>query len=241
MVVSNWFPSFQYSDLSSWKNEGMHLSTPSDSAAKLLDAFIAQVVFHNDDPTIGNVEATCKKMFEADPDFVMGKTVKFCLEAFAANPKRQTKLFYDINQFVKETSSTKNSSLTSWEKKHIKALHFVSQEDWVSAMQAWDDILIEQPRDIFALEMGFFAGLFTANREMLRGLPAKVLHEYPTDHRYHGNVQGKLCFGYEECGQIELAEKAGQISLAHTPNDIWTIHSIGHIRDSKLEVVQLSI
>ena len=84
--------------------------------------------------------------------------------------------------------------------------------------------------------MGFFAGLFTAKKEVLRGLPSKVVKEYPESHRYYGNVQGKLCFGYEECGQIELAEKAGAISLNHTPNDIWTIHSISHIKDAKLEV-----
>ena len=88
--------------------------------------------------------------------------------------------------------------------------------------------------------MGFFAGLFTGKKEVLRGLPSKVIQEYPKTHRYYGNVQGKLCFGYEECGQLGLAEKAGEISIAHTPNDIWTIHSISHVRDATLEVLSSS-
>ena len=84
--------------------------------------------------------------------------------------------------------------------------------------------------------MGFFLGLFSGKKEVLRGLPSKVVNEYPQEHRYYGNVQGRLCFGFEECGQISLAEKAGEISIAHTPNDIWTIHTIGHIHDATLEV-----
>jgi hypothetical protein len=35
------------------------------------------------------------------------------------------------------------------------------------------------------------------------------------------NIHGKLCFGYEECGQFAAAEKAGDVALDHTPNDIW--------------------
>ena len=233
MVTGNWFPSFHYSDITGWKNEGMLLSTPSDTAAKLLDAFITEIVFHDSDPIFGDVENTCKKMFEADSDFVMGKTAKYCLECFGKNPEKEKQLLFDINKFVEEAN---NKPLTIWEKNHVKALDFLSKEDWVSAMNLWDNILVQHPKDMFALQMGFFVGLYSAKKEVLRGFPSKVIHEYPETHRYYGNVQGKLCFGYEECGQLTLAEKAGNISIAHTPNDIWTIHSIGHIKDAKLQV-----
>ena len=63
-----------------------------------------------------------KQMFQADPDFVMGKTVKYCLESFGANPRKETKLIYDINQFIK---STETKELSKWEKDHIKALKYI--------------------------------------------------------------------------------------------------------------------
>ena len=49
----------------------------------------------------------------------------------------------------------------------------------------------------------------------------------------HGyrSVNGKLCFGFEECNQFDEAERAGAIALEHTPNDIWAIHSIAHIKE----------
>ena len=47
-------------------------------------------------------------------------------------------------------------------------------------------------------------------------------------------IYGKLCFGYEECNQFEEAEKAGAIALNHTPNDIWAIHSMTHVKEETL-------
>ena len=52
--------------------------------------------------------------------------------------------------------------------------------------------------------------------------------------RFYGNVYGKLCFGYEECGQYSEAEKAGSVALEHTPNDIWAIHSMAHVYEETL-------
>ena len=51
----------------------------------------------------------------------------------------------------------------------------------------------------------------------------------------HRSVNGKLCFGYEECNQFAEAEKTGAIALEHTPNDIWAIHAIAHIKEETLK------
>ena len=51
------------------------------------------------------------------------------------------------------------------------------------------------------------------------------------------NIYGKLCFGYEECGQYKAAEEAGAVALDHTPNDIWAIHSVVHVKQETLRFV----
>ena len=43
-----------------------------------------------------------------------------------------------------------------------------------------------------------------------------------------------MCFGYEECNQFSEAEKAGAIALNHTPNDIWAVHSLSHVKEETL-------
>ena len=45
------------------------------------------------------------------------------------------------------------------------------------------------------------------------------------------NVHGKLCFGYEENRQFDLATKEGILALSRTPKDVWAIHSVAHIYD----------
>ena len=40
-----WFP-FQYRDIKGWHQDNLPLSTPSDEAAKFIDATIAQMVYN---------------------------------------------------------------------------------------------------------------------------------------------------------------------------------------------------
>lgn len=50
-------------------DSGIKLSTPSNEAAKLLDAAISQVVGWYDDKQLNGLESTLIKMMEADPHF----------------------------------------------------------------------------------------------------------------------------------------------------------------------------
>ena len=74
-------------------------------------------------------------------------------------------------------------------------------------------------------------GLYTQQMDLLRTVPARVVTEYNVSDRFYGSVYGKLCFGFEECNQFAEAERTGAIALDHTPNDIWAIHSIAHIKE----------
>ena len=66
----------------------------------------------------------------------------------------------------------------------------------------------------------------------LENLPSSMSSIFIYD--FSRNVYGKLCFGHEEMNQFSEAEKAGAIALEHTPNDIWAIHSIAHIKEETL-------
>ncbi len=49
------------------------------------------------------------------------------------------------------------------------------------------------------------------------------------------NIQGKLCFGYEQNQQMDQALKAGLRCLEATPRDIWGIHSMAHVYEETLQ------
>jgi len=207
------------------------LSTSSNEAAKLFDSAITQLAFHDVDPVDGNLEQTMSKMLQADPKFVIGQTMKFAMQLLGDSPRMKPKLLYDVNQFVNGVVQDKTNV---WEKMHLKALKSLLDEDLMSASRIYDEILFDHPQDNLALSLIYFMGLYTGQKTLMRNVPARVLKEYFPHDRFYGTIYGKLCFGYEECNQFEEAEKAGAIALNHTPNDIWAIHSMTHVKEETL-------
>ena len=90
----------------------------------------------------------------------------------------------------------------------------------------YDDILFEYPLDSFALSMSYLTGLITAQKDLMRNIPARVVAEYSKSDRFYGTVNGKLCFGYEECNQFEEAERTGAIALSR--DHLISFRSTGH-------------
>ena len=70
-------------DCKAWKDEKMSMSTTSNDAAKLFDDVIRQYVTWKEDSSQGGIEGTLKMMFEADPNFVMGKVLSKGFELMA--------------------------------------------------------------------------------------------------------------------------------------------------------------
>jgi hypothetical protein len=106
----SWFP-FNYRDVKAWNEDGLPLTTASNEAAKLLDSVTAQLVLHNDDPVFGNAETTIAKMMDADPDFVMGKTLALSLQLLGESPRMKPKLMYDVNNFV---DKAERQNISGW-------------------------------------------------------------------------------------------------------------------------------
>ena len=100
-----------------------------------------------------------------------------------------------------------------------------------TSVKLYDEILFDYPKDIFALNMSYFTSLYIGQRDLCRNIAGRVASAYKKSDRFYGSVHGKLCFGYEEMNQFVEAEEAGQKALEHTPNDIWTIHSIAHLKE----------
>lgn len=108
--IMSWFP-FHYRDVKALAKDGLYLSTTSNEAAKLFDSAVTQVALHDQDPQDGNLMETLTKMNTADPDFVMGKTMSFAFQLMECSPRQNTKLLYDVNNFVDES---KKKNITDW-------------------------------------------------------------------------------------------------------------------------------
>lgn len=78
--MSHYFSDFHYHDVSEWRARGLPISTPSDDAARAIDAIVATVVFMDADPDVGAAPALLGKALVADPDCVMAKVVKLTFQ-----------------------------------------------------------------------------------------------------------------------------------------------------------------
>ena len=101
--MSTWFP-FHYRDLVAFADEGLTFSTPSNQAVKLYDSALTQMTFNNDDPEHGNLQETFAQMLKTDPDFVMGQTMIYALQAFDKCPRKNPQMVFDVNDFLHKSS-----------------------------------------------------------------------------------------------------------------------------------------
>ena len=53
----------------------------------------------------------------------------------------------------------------------------------------YDDILFEYPLDSFALSMSYLTGLITAQKDLMRNIPARVVAEYSKSDRSESTKQ----------------------------------------------------
>ena len=72
------------------------------------------------------------------------------------------------------------------EKMHLKALSSLVKEDLWSCTRIYDDILFEYPLDSFALTMSYLTGLYTAQKDLMGNIPARVVAEYSKSDRFYG-------------------------------------------------------
>lgn len=223
--MSSWFP-FEYRDVAAWREDGLPLSTPSNEAAKHLDAAIAQFALMDADSNEGGLMASMTKVTEADPDCNMAKILMLQLQAQERGPHIDGTM---KNKCLAFKEQSKKVSLSSWEEKHLECALALSEYDMLKACQIWEDILVDHPKDMASLQMLYFAHLNTGRRRGLRDSVLRVIDHYPPYDRYYGNLHGKLCFGYEENNQFDLGFKAGTKALEHTPKDIWAIHAMSHV------------
>ena len=123
------------------------------------------------------------------------------------------------------------------EQAHLRALTAWRDGDWALALQHYDGLLAQWPRDGLALQMGHLGDFFTGRAVDLRDRPAAALRHWPADRAGRGFVLGMHAFGLEECGQYDSAHAQGLAALALNRRDPWAIHAVAHVHEMRGEVV----
>ncbi|WP_255836690.1 tetratricopeptide repeat protein [Pseudomonas benzenivorans] len=170
----------------------------------------------------GDPLAAVDAALAASPAFVMAHVLKAYLHLLGTEPAglAVARACY---------ASAARLPATPQEHGHVAVVGRLLAGHWHLAGQTLEDLSIEQPRDILALQAGHQVDFFTGRSRMLRDRIARALPAWqPGMPAYHA-VLGMHAFGLEETGDYAAAEAAGRRAVELEPRDGWAQHAVAHV------------
>lgn len=117
------------------------------------------------------------------------------------------------------------------ERLHLEAARLLAEGQWRDAGRVLEDLSLQYPRDLLALQAGHQVDFFLGDARMLRDRIARALpHWQPGLPGYHA-VLSMQAFGLEECGDYAQAERLGRRSVELEPRDGWGWHAVAHVHE----------
>jgi tetratricopeptide (TPR) repeat protein len=117
------------------------------------------------------------------------------------------------------------------ESAHLRAIGQLLEGRWHDAARTLEDLTIDDPHDLLALQAGHQLDFFTGNARMLRDRIARALPAWdPGMPAYHA-LLGMHAFGLEETGHYAQAEAQGRRALEFEPRNGWAQHAVVHVME----------
>jgi hypothetical protein len=120
---------------------------------------------------------------------------------------------------------------TDQERGHIAAAGHLVEGRWHMASRTLEDVSIDYPHDILALQVGHQIDFFTGNARMLRDRIARALPAWNSTMPGYHALLGMHAFGLEETGNYTAAETHGRRGVEIEPRDGWAQHAVAHVME----------
>jgi len=123
----------------------------------------------------------------------------------------------------------KTLSLNPRERQHVAVIEALMTGDWHEASRRYETLLVEQPRDVLALQMAHLFDFYRGDARNLRDRIARRLHGWSAADRGYHAVLSMHAFGLEETGDYARAEETGRRAVEMEPLDGWGYHAVAHV------------
>ena len=170
-----------------------HSGANADSLAHYRRA-LHQFHCYIEDP-VASVDAA----IEQRPDFVMAHVLKAYLHLLGTEPAA-------IAVARDCLDSAQRLPANARERGHIAAVTRMVDGQWHHAGRLLEDVAIDFPRDILALQAGHLADFYVGNSRMLRDRIARALPAWSRDLPGYHAVLGMHAFGLEETADYARAD-----------------------------------
>lgn len=115
------------------------------------------------------------------------------------------------------------------EARHLAAIGHWCAGRWRLAARTLEDLSLEHPHDLLALQLGQQLDFFTGDQRLLRDRIARALPAWSPDMPGYHALLGMYAFGLEENGDFHNAERYGRRAIELEPRDAWAQHAVVHV------------
>ncbi|WP_019918951.1 tetratricopeptide repeat protein [Methyloversatilis discipulorum] len=173
---------------------------------------------------IGDPVATIDRALTEAPDMVMGHVLRAYLHLLGTEPA-------GIPVAAAAHATAAKLPANERESRHLRAVALMTAGRWRAAARVLEDIAIDHPLDVLALQAGQQCDFLLGDSRMLRDRIARALPAWSMDMPAWHAVAGMLAFGLEETGDYLRAERYGRQAVEIEPRDGWAQHAVAHVME----------
>ena len=171
---------------------------------------------------VGDPVATIDAAIARRPDFVMAHALKAYLMLLGAEPAG----FAPARECY---AAARRAAADDRERGHLDAIGHFLDGNLAQAARTLEDVAIQHPNDLLALQAGHLTDFLNGDSRMLRDRVARALPAWRPDMPGYHAVLGMHAFGLEETGLYARAESTGRRALEVEPRDGWAKHAVAHV------------
>ena len=114
---------------------------------------------------------------------------------------------------------------------HVAAVRALADGELSRAGRILEDVSIDEPRDVLALQAGQNTDFLTGDSRMLRDRIARARPAWDASMPNYHAILGMHAFGLEETGHYARAEADGREAIALEPRNGWAQHAVAHVME----------
>lgn len=175
---------------------------------------------------VGDPAAAVEQAIAASPEMTMAWLFKAWLYLLGTEPA-------GLAVARQACEAARRLPANARERRHLEAATLLAHGRWYEAGRALEDLSLDEPLDLLALQAGHQVDYFTGDSRMLRDRMARVLPAWQRGSYGLHAVLGMYAFGLEETGDYEAAEKQGRRAVELEPRDSWGWHAVAHVQEMK--------
>jgi tetratricopeptide (TPR) repeat protein len=118
------------------------------------------------------------------------------------------------------------------------AARSIAQGEWQAGLRILEQVLIEHPRDIVALQTAHILDFLRGDALNLRNRVSRALPAWNPATPGYAYVLGMHAFGYEESNQYPEAERAGRKAVELGGDDSWAVHAVAHVMEMQGRIAE---